>query len=56
MKNALDVFICTLNTFKERFNELEDKSIGIIQTETQRKKWVKKMPDYLKVTEHCQSI
>lgn len=38
MRIAIDNFISRLNTDKERINELEDRSIEIIQTEIQKEK------------------
>lgn len=38
MRIAIDNLISRLNTDKERINELEDRSIEIIQTEIQKEK------------------
>lgn len=38
MKNSFDGLISRVYTAKERINKFEDRSIKIIQNETQRKK------------------
>ena len=42
VKNAFDGLVSRLHTAKERISELEDMSIEITQTETQREKNVNK--------------